>query len=64
MTTIIAGTNRPNSHTLKLAKYYQKKTKSGRILSGPFVLSPGNRLLVLALGASHHFITGNLVIGL
>ncbi|GAB3936408.1 NADPH-dependent FMN reductase [Mucilaginibacter myungsuensis] len=27
MVTIIAGTNRPNSNTLKLAKYYQDKLK-------------------------------------
>lgn len=39
MTTIIAGTNRINSHTYKLAKYYQNQLKARGMEAGIFSLS-------------------------
>ena len=38
MVTIIAATNRPNSNTLKIAKYYQQQLKIKGIESGLFSL--------------------------
>ena len=34
MTTIVAGTNRPKSYTLKLASYYQRKLKDKGLSAG------------------------------
>lgn len=34
MTTIVAGTNRPKSYTLKLASYYQRKLKAKGLSAG------------------------------
>lgn len=38
MVTIISGTNRPNSNTLKVAKYYQKTLSAKGLESGLFSL--------------------------
>ena len=38
MVTIIAATNRPNSNTLKVAKYYQEQLKINGVESGLFSL--------------------------
>jgi chromate reductase len=48
MTTIIAGTNRPKSYTLKLASYYQRKLKDKGLDAGLLSLTELPESLIYA----------------